>query len=122
MREFRRASDEFRSTVETNLHINDPDPPPPEPTPAVAVETARHLAVASELEPASPETVASRRSRRPSTVSPSSPSALHGCSTAGSARGSRAFAELDRVYLKQVSEALEQGYMTCPVCDPWEPS
>ena len=29
MREFRRASDEFRSTVESNLHINDPDPPPP---------------------------------------------------------------------------------------------
>jgi len=26
MREFRRASDEFRQTVETNLHINDPDP------------------------------------------------------------------------------------------------
>src|SRR3989442_2875980 len=26
LREFRRASDEFRSTVETNLHINDPDP------------------------------------------------------------------------------------------------
>ena len=47
MREFRRASDEFRSTVETNLHINDPDglndaaqvtatPPPAEPTPALA--------------------------------------------------------------------------------------
>ena len=28
MREFRRASDEFRSTVETNLHINDLDPAP----------------------------------------------------------------------------------------------
>src|SRR5688572_6044966 len=26
LREFRRASDEFRTTVETNLHINDPDP------------------------------------------------------------------------------------------------
>ena len=25
MREFRRASDEFRQTVETNLHINDPE-------------------------------------------------------------------------------------------------
>ena len=25
LREFRRASDEFRSTVETNLHINDPE-------------------------------------------------------------------------------------------------
>src|SRR5256885_11128424 len=26
LREFRRASDGFRSPVETNLHINDPDP------------------------------------------------------------------------------------------------
>src|SRR6266852_1234519 len=33
MRELRRASDEFRSTVETNLHINDPEPfrAPPSP-------------------------------------------------------------------------------------------
>ena len=34
MREFRRASDEFRSTIETNLQINEPDPVPyqaPEP-------------------------------------------------------------------------------------------
>src|SRR5215467_6930220 len=28
MREFRRASDEFRSTIETNLQINEPDPVP----------------------------------------------------------------------------------------------
>ena len=33
MREFRRASDEFRSTIETNLKINEPDPLP-EPAPA----------------------------------------------------------------------------------------
>ena len=31
MREFRRASDEFRTTVETNLHINDLDPEPAHP-------------------------------------------------------------------------------------------
>ena len=31
-------------------------------------------------------------------------------------------AELDRVYLKRVPEALEQGYVTCPVCEPWEPA
>ena len=36
MREFRRASDEFRSTVETNLNMNDLDPLPSTPasTPA----------------------------------------------------------------------------------------
>jgi len=59
MREFRRASDEFRSTVETNLHINDPDPPPPEPALASTVsEPAAPAPLPSELEPISPETVA----------------------------------------------------------------
>jgi len=28
LREFRRASDEFRTTVETNLNFHDLDPPP----------------------------------------------------------------------------------------------
>ena len=37
MREFRRASEEFRSTVETNLNMNDLDPPP---VPDVAAPTA----------------------------------------------------------------------------------
>jgi len=37
MREFRRASDEFRSTIETNLKINEPDPLP-EPPAATALE------------------------------------------------------------------------------------
>src|SRR4029453_15686222 len=40
LREFRRASEEFRSTVETNLHINDPDPiiaPPASVEPPLAV-------------------------------------------------------------------------------------
>src|SRR4029450_5799843 len=31
MREFRRASDEFRNTIETNLQMNEPDSPPPAP-------------------------------------------------------------------------------------------
>src|SRR5262245_8597459 len=47
LREFRRASDEFRSTVETNLHINDPDPPPPTPD-----------VVASAPDPATPTPLA----------------------------------------------------------------
>src|SRR5919204_5936918 len=43
MREFRRASDEFRSTVETNLQINETDPPPATnsvPEPGLATATA----------------------------------------------------------------------------------
>src|SRR5262245_14027703 len=59
MREFRKASDEFRSTIETNLHINEPDSPTlhpaydPAPTePAVA--TATEPLPESTLDPHAP--------------------------------------------------------------------
>src|SRR5262249_61193965 len=45
LREFRRASDEVRSTVETNLHLNDPDPIIP---PATAPEAAPVAAAPAE--------------------------------------------------------------------------
>jgi sec-independent protein translocase protein TatB len=123
MREFRRASDEFRSTVETNLHINDLDPPPPEPTPTVAADPVVVSPLPSELEPVSPESA--------STVA-QEPAPEHGEPFVAQ-RGSKLFhrrectwvpriAELDRVYLKRVPEALEEGFMKCPVCDPWEPA
>src|SRR5207244_10823263 len=57
LREFRRASDEFRSTVETNLHLNDPDPiippasAPIEPAP-VATLPSDPEAVSTTAEPA----------------------------------------------------------------------
>jgi TatA/E family protein of Tat protein translocase len=120
MREFRRASDEFRSTVETNLHINDPEPPP-EPAAATASEPAVAPApLSSELEPVDPEAV----------VLPTAESE-HGEPFVAK-RGSRIFhergcswvariPEIDRVYLKRVAEAREQGYGTCPACEPWEP-
>jgi len=122
MREFRRASDEFRNTVETNLHINDLDPPPPEPTPTIATEPAP-APLPSELEPVSPES-------GPSVAQEPAPE--HGEPFVAQ-RGSKLFhrrectwvariAELDRIYLKRVSEALEQDYLKCPVCDPWEPA
>ena len=122
MREFRRASDEFRNTVETNLHINDLDPPPPEPTPTIATEPAP-ATLPSELEPVSPES-------GPSVAQEPAPE--HGEPFVAQ-RGSKLFhrrectwvariAELDRIYLKRVSEALEQDYLKCPVCDPWEPA
>src|SRR5690242_9794367 len=41
MREFRKASDEFRSTIETNLQMHEIDPPPaPEPQLATEVPSA----------------------------------------------------------------------------------
>jgi Tat protein translocase TatB subunit len=119
MREFRRASDEFRTTVETNLHINDLDPPPPEPAATAAADPAP---LPSELEPLTPETAPAGAAAEPE----------HGEPFVAQ-RGSRIFhrrecswvgriPEIDRVYLKRVAEAREQGYGTCPVCEPWEPA
>jgi Tat protein translocase TatB subunit len=119
MREFRRASEEFRTTVETNLHINDLDPPPPEPAPLAAAEPTP-APLPSETEPVNLESV--ERVAEPEHGEPFM-----------AQRGSRIFhrrecswvsriPEIDRVYLKRVAEAREQGYGTCPVCEPWEPA
>src|SRR5438094_6988685 len=67
LREFRRASDEFRLTVETNLHLNDPDPimppaaAPIDPSPVAtlpaetgAVSTSVESAPAVAVEPGEP--------------------------------------------------------------------
>lgn len=124
MREFRRASDEFRSTVETNLHINDPDLPPPatvpEPVePAMAVESAE-----SSAAPPLEET---------STASDFTPRGDETTEPYVAQRGGRLFhrrecrwlariAEPERVYLKRVSDARDQGFTECPACEPWEPS
>jgi TatA/E family protein of Tat protein translocase len=122
LREFRRASDEFRSTVETNLHINEPDPPP---TSSYATEPSP-APLPSETEPIAPET------SDVAVAVASEPLVEHGepyCAQ----RGSRLFhrrecswvariPEVDRIYMKTMAEAREQGLATCPVCEPWEPA
>jgi sec-independent protein translocase protein TatA len=122
MREFRRASDEFRSTVETNLHINDLDPPPPAP------ETAPAPAVAlpSESEALAPE------SHTTAVAVASDPGDGHTepyCAQRGSrlvhrrdCGWARRIPEAERTYLSTLAEAREQGLATCPVCEPWEPA
>src|SRR5512145_3164150 len=118
LREFRRASDEFRSTVETNLHINDPDPiiPPP----SVSVEPPLGVS------PSEPEvTPAADESRTEVAVEPGEPYCAQ--------RGSRLLHKSDcswvpripepeRAYFKHTADAREQGYLMCPVCEPWEPA
>ena len=119
MREFRRASDEFRSTVETNLNLNDSDPvihtTPSTPAPATTLP--------SELEPthaSGDDSVA---------AAPAVDIGEPYCAQ----RGSRLFhrrecawvpriKEADRVYLKRVADARDQGFVECPVCVPWEPA
>jgi sec-independent protein translocase protein TatA len=118
LREFRKASDEFRATVETNLHINDPDPiiaphPASEPTPTTAVpvetgavSTSADAAPTVAVEPGEPY-CAQRTSRL-----------FHKSDCAWVAR----IPEAERAYFKHVAEAREQGFATCPVCEPWEPA
>jgi sec-independent protein translocase protein TatA len=118
LREFRKASDEFRATVETNLHINDPDPiiaphPASESTPTTAVpieagtvSTAVEAAPTVAVEPGEPY-CAQRTSRL-----------FHKSDCTWVAR----IPEAERAYFKHVAEAREQGFATCPVCEPWEPA
>jgi len=123
MREFRRASDEFRSTVETNLHINDPDPPVSPVAGPVAATTATTLPSEGEQpyeeasSPAVAEPAVGVESGEPFVAQ----------------RGARLFhrrecawvkriAEPERVYLKRVADARDQGFVECPACEPWEPA
>lgn len=123
MREFRRASDEFRSTVETNLHINDLDPviasPPPYDAPATPSSQP------SEGEATSTTTVTTATDATVAASEPGEPFCAQ--------RGSRLFhrrecawvrriPDAERVDLKQISDARDQGFKECPVCEPWEPA
>lgn len=118
MREFRRASDEFRSTVETNLHINDPEPLiAPSPPPAAEPVTAAPL----------PSEAEARLTGEGATASPPTEPGEPYCAQ----RGSRLFhrrecswvariPENERIDIKRMADARDQGFVTCPVCEPWE--
>jgi len=124
MREFRRASDEFRSTIETNLQINEPDPiptptiepMPAETTPAWATAEAESQPVISsgpesgESEPGAPvgEPYLAQRGAR-----------LFHTRDCGWVKR---IPEAERTYFKRVADARDAGLSTCPVCEPWEPA
>jgi sec-independent protein translocase protein TatA len=118
LRTFRRASDEFRSTVETNLHINDPDPVI---TPAAAEPAASAPVAATEAEPTLPAELA-----EPAPT-------LEAAEPFWAQRSARLFhrrecawavriPEAERVYLKRAGDARDQGFVECPVCEPREPA
>lgn len=119
LREFRRASDEFRSTIETNLQLNEPDyaASPPEP-------------VAAEPQPPAPAEAAVTPSTG-AVLTPPAEAEVLPAERYLAQRGARLFhsrectwtgriSELDRVYFKRVAEAKEQGLSPCPVCQPWD--
>lgn len=128
MREFRRASDEFRSTIETNLQINELDSPPvyssrPEPAASVATETP--AADPAPVEPAASPDGTAEDLAAPVDPAPGEPYIAR--------RGARLFhgrdcgwvrriPEADRVYFKRVADARDDGLLACPSCEPWEPA
>jgi sec-independent protein translocase protein TatB len=122
MREFRRASDEFRSTVETNLHINDPDglhegaqvsptSPSAEPTPALAEPLPPEA-------PATAEVTVNGESRTEPFCAQRTSRLFHRLDCAWVKR----IPEGERIYFKQLADARDGGLATCPVCEPWEPA
>src|SRR5258708_16455760 len=120
MREFRRASDEFRSTIETNLKINEPDPLP-EPPAAAAPEP-------------SPVAVAPTEALPESTLNPydTPPIPVPEGEAYVAQRGGKLFhgracgwlrriAEPERVYFKRAAEDREAGFAACPSRPAAEP-
>ena len=126
MREFRKASDEFRNTIETNLQMNEPDPPPAS-TASTTTETAPISSPLAQAE-ALPDTVLDPLAPTDGAAAEPPPGEAYLAQ-----RGARLFhnrdcgwvrtiPEAERVYFKRVSEAKEAGFMTCPSCEPWEPA
>jgi Tat protein translocase TatB subunit len=128
MREFRRASDEFRTTVETNLNINDTDPFQSRSTPSTisssALAPVAEPTTPSESLPSEAETVADI-DKPAVAVEPGEPFVAQ--------RGSRIFHRrecawavripaAERLEFPRVAAASEQGFANCPVCEPWEPA
>jgi sec-independent protein translocase protein TatA len=142
IREFRRASDEFRSTIETNLQINS-DPvmfPPSAEAPADtlrAAETSAPLGagVDSSGLPAPSDAVPSGAPQEAGVPAGAGADGEGGGLSFGpvdpfcAQRGGRLFhrstcawaariPESDRIVLKRAAEGGELGLLRCPVCDP----
>jgi sec-independent protein translocase protein TatA len=120
MREFKRASEEFRSTIETNLEMNEPDPVPTYQPSPVHAETAPALDPSTEtaaLASAAVDTELVADVGEPY-VAQRGAKLFHtrGCGWV------KRIPEAERVYYKRVADAKETGLATCPVCEPWEPA
>ncbi|PYN06637.1 MAG: twin-arginine translocase subunit TatB [Candidatus Rokuibacteriota bacterium] len=132
MREFRRASDEFRSTVETNLNIHDLDlPSASSPAPAGLFPTIAPSGSSAPAESA-PAIPAAPGDAEPS---PEAGGVATEQEATGARywaqRGSRLFhsrdcgwatriASAERIPFETVARAREEGHVACPVCEPVE--
>lgn len=115
LREFRRVSDEFRSTVETNLKLNEVDVVAPAPAP-VGAEPPAPLAPdpgppAAEVPSPSPNGAAP----------PAAPYVARRGARLFHARACGWVARIDgseRLAFTETSAAEAQGFLPCPVCGP----
>ena len=121
MREFRRASDEFRSTVETNLKINE-EPEPYVTTPPV--ETSESTTATATLPSASEAT-----SSEPASTTTVAVSTEPFCAQRGSRLFHRSTCDWvrripagERADYPDIAAARAAGLSGCPVCEPWEPT
>jgi sec-independent protein translocase protein TatB len=122
MREFRRASDEFRTTVETNLKINEPDPVIM-PTPPVEDTSAGMAPLPSETE-TTPAELAPAAEPAPVAVATEPFAAQRGSRLyhRSACDWARRIPPGERVDLASMDAARTQGFVGCPVCEPWEPT
>ncbi len=127
IREFRRASDEFRSTIESNL-MEEPAPMP-EPV-AATTESAPSSPFPDGTAglPPLPDEVIADASWDATTTETNTPPAppAEPFVAKDNARlfhrvecdWAKKIAESDRLVWKRAAEALERGRQPCPVCDP----
>jgi TatA/E family protein of Tat protein translocase len=120
LREFRRASDDFRTTVEQNLQINaDISPPSFDPAPATAADAPAGGTASSGGEPtAAPVDGDAEGQGATEPLEPFWASRggrlLHRRECAWRGR----IPESERIPLKTALDGWEQGLKPCPVCDP----
>ncbi len=127
MREFRRASEEFRSTIETNLNLTDDAPfrptasEPGSATPGEAAATPETAPDRGLAPPAVPAPTELTPSQAPPPVGLNGPFCarrggrlLHRRGCGWAAR----IPELERVIVKAAAEGRDLGLLPCPVCEP----
>lgn len=124
MREFKRASAEFESTIRTNLQIDEVDPPPAAPAEPAPLEPSIGTSAAQAL----PDSVLDPLAPAEGALAEVPPGEAFVAQ-----RGARLFhtrdcgwvkriGEPERVYFKRVAEAREASLQACPACEPWEPA
>ncbi len=127
MREFRKASEEFRSTIETNLQMNAPDPLPSTPLPPKPVESVPASTGDGGALPDSVLNPSGAESSEAEAVVPVPAGEPYLAQRDAKLFHSRdcgwakRIPEPERVYFKRVADARDAGLGACPVCEPWEP-